>query len=308
MKIVRFDDIKNKEVPSAVALGFFDGLHKGHAAVIGAAKASGLRTVVATFERHPSEILKDRSVKTIMSAGLKEHVFEELGVDMLCYLDFEKVRELSAEEFLQNCVIAGLGARQVFCGFNYRFGRGGHAGPEELRAICAENGAEGFFVPPVCVGGEPVSSTRIRALIEQGRVQEASKMLGRPVELYFEVISGRKLGRKLGAPTINQRIPASHVMPRFGVYASVTHAGGGEALPSVTNVGVKPTVGSSFVSAETYILGYKGDLYGKTVAVDLIDFLRPEMKFAGLGELKAQIGMDAAAAGEITALYLAEKC
>jgi riboflavin kinase/FMN adenylyltransferase len=289
--------------PTAVALGFFDGVHKGHTAVIHAAKAAGLRTVVVTFTQHPSEVLKDRSVKTIMSNQSKEKVLEQLHVDVLYYLDFKSVMELSAEAFLRDSIIKKLNAAYIFCGFNYRFGRGGEAGPEELQKICQKYGAVGVSAQPVCEGGAPVSSTRIRALIEQGEIKAAAELLGRPFEICMEVVHGRRLGRQFGTPTINQRIPQSLVTPRYGVYASVTHVGG-EALPSVTNVGVKPTVGGRHISAETYIMGFSGDLYGKTVAIDLIAFMRPEIKFESLEALKTQIKSDADSSSAIICEYL----
>ena len=302
MKIVHSNDNIDTEGSAAVALGFFDGVHMGHSAVIRAAKAAGLKTVVATFTRHPSEILKNRCVKSLMSAQLKEQIFGQLGVDLLCYLDFEKVRDISAEAFLRDIIISRLKASSIFCGFNYRLGRGGEAGPEEMQTICAKYGAVGICVPPVCKDGAPVSSTRIRTLVEQGDVAAAARLLGRPFELYFEVVPGRRLGRELGTPTINQNIPVSHVMPLYGVYASVAHVGG-KSLPSVTNVGVKPTVGSSSVCAETYIMGYDCDLYGRTVGIDLVEYLRPEIKFESLEDLKAQINRDAKSAADIIDRY-----
>jgi riboflavin kinase/FMN adenylyltransferase len=303
MEILPDEDSIKIAGPASVALGTFDGVHLGHASVIRAAKEAGLVTIVATFTRHPSEVLKNRRVKELMSTGLKEKSFEQLGVDALFYLDFESVRDMSPEAFLHGKILSRLNAAYVFCGFNYRFGRGGEAGPEELKAICSKYGAVGISLPPVCDGGEPVSSTRIRSLVEDGRMPEAARLLGRPFELYFEVVHGRRLGRELGAPTINQIIPVSHISPRYGVYASVTHVGG-KAMPSVTNVGVKPTVGSSGVSAETYILGFDSDLYGRSVGVGLIEFLRPEKKFESLEALRRQIKKDAYSAGAVIDRYL----
>jgi len=132
---------------------------------------------------------------------------------------------------------------------------------------------------------------------------EAKNLLGRPFEFYFKVVHGKKLGRQLGTPTINQIIPDNHVLPKFGVYASVVFIGD-KLNPSVTNVGVKPTVGSTYVSAETYIMGYDGDLYGQTVRVGLIKYIRTEMRFENLAMLKAQINRDALHAAGIAKHYL----
>lgn len=306
MKIIRQNDIVKIKGPVAVAIGAFDGIHRGHAEILRSAAQTGLTTAVATFSRHPSEYLKNRKAEMLTSAALKEKIFEDLGVDILYYLDFESIMGLSGEEFLSEYILKRLGATAVCCGFNFRFGHGRSCGTEELMEICRRYGAEGKIVPPVCEAGEPISSTRIRERIVKADMQAAERMLGRPFEFYLEVVHGRQLGRELGSPTINQNIPKGHIVPPFGVYASLTYVGG-EALPSVTNVGVKPTVGSDRLSSETYILGYDRDLYGETIGVGLLEYLRPEKKFNSLEELKAQIGRDAGMAQKTAQRYFVRK-
>ena len=305
MKITELSTIENRKdstEPASVALGSFDGIHIGHAGVIRAAKEKGLKTVVATFRQHPGKLIKNRNVRLLMGNARKEQIFEQAGVDELCYIDFKAVMDMPAEAFLKNCIINALNAEYVICGFNYRFGRGGAADAEELGRICVKNHIVGVTAPTVMDGGEPVSSTRIRRLVEQEKVTDAARLLGRPFEIYFEVEHGRRLGRELGFPTINQILPDWFVSPLFGVYAAIADIGG-EKLPAVTNVGVKPTVGSSRVLAETYIMGYDGDLYGKMVKVDLMDFIRSETKFESLEALKAQIRADADTARKLLKGY-----
>jgi riboflavin kinase/FMN adenylyltransferase len=291
LHIIRPDDEYTAPGPCAAALGFFDGVHRGHAAVIAQAAASGLPVTVVTFLRHPSLLLGGSPVKALMTNAHKESVLRGLGVAALCYLDFASFRDMPASDFI-GFVTGTLGAQRVACGFNYRFGAGAQAGAEELGKLCAQRGAEGLSVRPVCAGGAPVSSTRIRALIRKGDMPGAADMLGRYYGYRLRVIHGRSLARTFGTPTINQAIPKELAAPRYGVYASFANIGG-RALPAVTNVGIKPTVGGHRLLAETYIIGYDGDLYGRTVGVDLVRFMRPEIKFASLGELKAQIELDA---------------
>lgn len=292
MRIYGPEDKYDLNGGTSAALGFFDGVHLGHAAVIAAAEASGRPTVVVTFRRHPSAVLGCGKVGMLTSPEQKEEIFRRLGVEAVAYLEFASVRDMSAADFVREILIGRFHSAAVYCGFNYRFGRGAAAGPEELKEVCAGLGILGESVARVSVGGEAVSSTRIRRLVAEGEVRKAAMLLGRPFSIRFPVVHGRALGRTLGAPTINQIISEEYVYPRFGVYASKTHTEQG-SYASVTNVGVKPTVGSDFVSAETYILGFSGDLYGRAVEVELTDFLRPERKFSGLQELKAQIAADA---------------
>ena len=157
-----------------------------------------------------------------------------------------------------------------------------------LRSLCQEAGVELYVVPPVEDGGEKVSSTRIRKAVEAGDIPTANRLLGRPFGFSLEVIHGNHIGTGLGTPTINQAIPEGFVLPKFGVYASWCRVGG-EYFYGVTNVGVKPTVGSDRVLAETWMPDFQGDLYGKRVRVFLLEFLRPERKFHSLDELKAAI-------------------
>lgn len=290
MEIYRADKIPDLSEPAAVILGMFDGVHIGHAAVIRAAKSAGLRTVLVTFIRHPATVLKNRRAPDITTARQRERIFAAMGVDDLVYLDFKAVKSLSPSEFVCK-VLLPLHPQSAYCGFNYTFGEGGKAGPNELDKLGTQYGFRTVRVPPVCDAEGPVSSTRIRKLVMQGDVEAAALLLGRPFTLEFPVIHGRKLGRELGMPTLNQKIPEEHLCPRFGVYASTVLVDG-QWLHSISSIGVKPTVGSEDVLCETNIFDYEGDLYGRQIEVALHRFLRPELKFDSLDALKTQMGKD----------------
>lgn len=277
-------------VPSALALGFFDGVHKGHTAVVGAAvdtaHGKGLRAVAVTFAGNP------RGVPLLLEPEEKHRALAELGVELLVELQFPLVRGLSPEMFVRDILTERLGARKVFCGFNYRFGRDAAGDAKTLAGLCMRYGAEARALPPVCSGGEPVSSTRIRGLLMFGRVEDAAALLGRPFGIRGEVVHGKKLGRTLGFPTINQIPFAQMVQLRQGVYASFAMVEG-RRMPAVTNIGSNPTVGGRLVTWETYIPGFDGDLYGRHVEVSLRRFLRDEQKFDTLEEMRTQIFEDA---------------
>ena len=281
--------------PMAVALGSFDGVHMGHMDVLrqaAARKQEGLRTAVFTLS---GLIGNAKPVKRLISDARQEELFQGLGFDFLYRVDFASVRHMSPEAFVRDILHEKLQAKVVCCGFNYHFGCKGAGDSALLTRLCAEYGIHTVVVPPRTCEGAPVSSTRIRALLEDGDVAAVRRLLGRPYAIAFPVVHGRKLGRTIGLPTINQPIPADYVLPRFGVYASSTVIDG-RRYHAVTNVGVKPTVGSDGPLAETWIIGFSGDLYGRTVPVELLAFLRPEQKFASVEALRQQIVRDGAEA------------
>lgn len=224
----------------------------------------------------------------VLTGRDKERLLEDAGISTLYSLDFAQVRDWQAEDFVRRVLFGACNARRLCCGEDFRFGKGAAGDVALLRSLCQEAGVELYVVPPVEDGGEKVSSTRIRKAVEAGDIPTANRLLGRPFGFSLEVIHGNHIGTGLGTPTINQAIPEGFVLPRFGVYASWCRVGG-QFFYGVTNVGVKPTVGSDKVLAETWMPEFSGDLYGKRVRVFLLEFLRPERKFASLEELKAAI-------------------
>jgi riboflavin kinase/FMN adenylyltransferase len=271
----------------------FDGLHLGHIEVVKAALGfPGLTPAAFTFGgtgMHP----KTDFPENIMTAEMKFSLLKGMGVKIICAPEFESVNNLSAEEFVDEILVDRMNAGHVSCGWNFKFSKNAAADADELKKLCAARKIGVTVVPPVMVGGAPANSTAIRALIKEGDIAGANRMLGRELTYELPVTEGAKLARKLGAPTINQAIPADCVPPKFGVYKSRASVGG-DGYAAVTNVGVKPTIagGVSKPIMETHIPGFNMDIYGQTVRIELLDFMRPERKFDSVEELKKQIRLD----------------
>lgn len=293
MKIVY--DIIPSENESFTALGFFDGVHLGHKDVICTAvenaKALGVKSCVLTFSRRPKSILTGESDMFLTTESEKIRLIESLGVDLLYIVDFKEMMSLSGEEFVKIILVDNLKCKEVVCGFNYHFGKGGKCDSNALAKICEKYNCKTISREPILYDGECISSSRIRNLLQNGNVLSANKMLGHKFGYCLEVVHGRQLGRTIGIPTINQTFPENFCLPKFGVYASLVTIDGKE-YRGVTNIGVKPTVGSDKPVSETWILNYSGNLYDKKVDIRLLDFVRAEQKFASISELKNQILKD----------------
>ncbi len=308
--MVTIDTLVGKAIPSptAVALGYFDGVHLGHRAVIGSAhnsKEQGLFTCVFTFGVTTQNPESGKGRQNIISEALKQEQMRALGVDYYVKPDFAELKELSPQEFV-HLLVHQLGARAVYCGANFHFGKGAAGDVTLLNELCKQQGAQLVIVPDVRRDDQPVSSSRIRTLLAQGEVGRAGELLGRPYSFDCPVAQGRKLGRRIGAPTINQYFEPQLLVPRYGVYASFVRIDG-TIMPSITNIGVRPTVEeNSRPLGETCILGYDGDLYGKRVEVSLIRFMRPEHRFNSVDELKAAIANDTQVLQEYFDSWLAE--
>lgn len=291
----------SNEQKTAVALGNFDGLHKGHLAVINEAvtqKSNGLEPCILTFDSHPLKILTGSAPKRIMTKTLCEKTTDELGCKTV-RISFEEVRNMTPEEFFNEILLKKLNAGFVSCGFNYHFGKMGKGTAETLRKL-SENAGIGFKCSEeVIFENEVISSTRIRQSIENGDIENTKNMLGRYFAYDFEVVHGDKIGKKLlGIPTINQLFPDWHVVPKNGVYASATEIDG-KIYPSMTNIGKRPTVNGEQLRSETCIIGFSGDLYGTHPEVKLIRLIREEKKFPSLEALSEQLKKDAEKAENI---------
>lgn len=270
----------------SLALGNFDGVHRGHREVIGAAvehaKKTDIKSAVWCFGNNPKaqgEILSDTEEKT--------EIFRTLGADYVIFEDFEAVRNMSCEKFTEE-YLAGFNVRALFCGFNFRFGRGASGDVSTLRGLCGISGIFCRSLDAVSCDGVPVSSSAIRSLIKEGDVEKAEALLTRPYCLTAEITHGRHLGAALGFPTINQNFENGKLVPRCGVYATLTHVDG-EVYPSVSNVGARPTVNGKHLRLETHILDFDKDLYGKKIKVEFKKFLRNETKFSSEEQLKAAV-------------------
>ncbi len=285
---------------TAVALGSFDGLHTGHMSVIACAlsfKECGLSPLVMLFDSHPLKTLSGKAPAEILQPSLRNEILADRGVGT-AVISFEEIKNLSPREFFTEILLGKLNAGAVCCGNNYRFGKNGAGTIEELQSLCAEFNIELKVSPEIMCDGFPVSSTRIRKAIESGDIPLANAMLGREFRYKYTVVSGDRRGRLMGAPTINQHFSDNFVIPKIGVYSSVTIVDGIE-YPSVTNIGLRPSFANEDLRSETCILGFSGDLYGHDIEVRLLQYLRGEMKFDSMDSLGAQIKQDAEASKEI---------
>jgi riboflavin kinase/FMN adenylyltransferase len=282
---------------TAVALGFFDGLHLAHRQVLAAAAAQrekGLQPCVLLFDDHPQHVLNGKTVPKLLQNEKRDVLLTEMGLTAV-NCSFERIRNESPREFVSQVLFGELNAAFVSCGYNYRFGRNGAGDAAALKELCGEYGIEVSVCPEMDFEGEPVSSTVIRRLIENGEAEPAARLLGRPFSFSAEVIAGDRRGRLLGTPTVNQKLPDDMVIPRYGVYVSEVRFGG-NMYTGVTNIGARPTFHAPEVRSETFILDFDGDLYGQTVETALVKYLRPVMAFDSADALKAQIAEDIAAA------------
>lgn len=289
------------ERKTAVTLGSFDGLHKGHMTVIACAfemqKKHGLLPLVLLFDKHPLLALSGKAPDMILQPSLRDEIIAKTGAEKRI-VAFDAVRNMSCREFFEKILIGKLNAGGVCCGWNYRFGKNNEGGVDELRALCDEFGVQLMVSSPVDHMGSPISSTRIRQAVESGNIPLANAMLGREFRYKQTVVDGQHRGRIIGAPTINQRFENGFVKPQNGVYASVTVVGGRE-YPSVTNIGLRPSFENEDFRSETCILGFSGNLYGLEIEVRLLEYLRDEVKFESMEALSAQIHNDAEKAEKI---------
>ncbi len=287
----------------AVALGNFDGVHMGHQALLAhaASRAEALDAplVVLTFEPHPRRFfVPDTGPFRLTLLPAKLRLLEQQGVQAVLAQHFDTAfAALSADAFVDDVLLSGLGARHVVCGYDFTFGarRGGNV--EMLREMGARKGFGVTVLDPVMREGEIYSSTSIREALRAGWPSEAAELLGHAWEIEGTVELGDQRGRTIGFPTANVAL-GEHLRPRFGVYA-VRALIDDTWRAAVANLGRRPTIGKLQENFEVHVFDFAGDLYGKMLRVQLIDFIRPEMKFGGLDQLKAQIAADAQAARTI---------
>ena len=277
---------------TAVALGVFDGVHRGHREVLHRAVCSkGLEPWVFTFSEKSLPTGK-QGAKRLEPPEIKYSIMKACGIAHVYAPDFGDVKGLSGEDFVREILVEKLRCKKVVCGTDFRFGYKASCGAEEMAGYCEKYGLEFCAVEKVFDRGEVISSTRIRAAAEKGDMPEVERLAGYPFCVETTVVKGRELGRQLGLPTINQPIEEGYIIPKFGVYVSAAYIDG-KFWPSVTNVGVKPTVSDENIpAAETNIIGLSTDLYGKKIPVFLIDFVREEMVFENKEELFARIALD----------------
>lgn len=286
---------------NVIALGFFDGVHLGHGALLRRVRAradeGGLRAMALSFENHPLEFITGEQVPLLNSKAERERLMRELyGMDEVCFLPFDRaMMELPWERFLDDVLIGQFNAARLACGHDYRFGFRGEGTPEKLRAACEARGIGCDVIERVERAGVTVSSTHIRELIAAGDVAQAREFLGHPFSLCGSVSHGAGLGRTMGTPTANLAVEPGILLPARGVYISMAHTHEG-AFPAVTNIGLRPTVNGESLTVESWLPDFSGDLYGRELRLELWEYLRPERKFGTLSALSAEIKYNASAA------------
>ncbi|NEP19443.1 MAG: bifunctional riboflavin kinase/FAD synthetase [Leptolyngbya sp. SIO4C1] len=291
---------------STVASGYSDRIapwESGwHSAQVQTATLDEYATVV-TFFPHPREYFSGQSRPLLTPLEEKTLQLAHIGVDQLVLLPFNQaLSKLSAEDFVEQILICGLQARHISIGSDFHFGRGRTGNAELLSAISAQHGVSVTVVPLQLDEQARISSSRIRQALSEGRPTEAARLLGRPYTLTGRVVPGQQLGRKIGFPTANLKLPSDKFIPSKGVYSVKVYGAIDDAqaapLPGVVNIGTRPTVAGQALSVEVHLLDWAGDLYGKTLTISLEAFLRAEQKFDSLDSLKAQIERDCQAAKE----------
>lgn len=304
MQIIRHIDENSQNLTgSVVTLGNFDGIHRGHQALIGGAvsdsKQIGVRSVVLTFEPHPLRVLApERAPKLILAPKDKMQILQSLGVDVVAVQHFDLAfAKRSAEEFVSDLLVRRLKARKIWVGRDLRFGQGRKGTVDDLIRWGRDLAFDVAVVEPILVQGNRVSSSRIRELVSKGRVDEVKDMLGRYHFVSGRVVEGNRRGRELGFPTAN--IAArTEVLPSDGIYATLFHIDT-RVLLSVSSIGRNPTFGPGPRTVESFIIDFDEAIYGKTVRLSFIKRIRDEVKFSSIPELIAQIRSDVQSAEAI---------
>jgi len=287
------------ETRRAIALGFFDGIHIGHAAILNRvaqrAKELNCAPTVITFDEHPKVLMGHKNISLIVSqrdrAGLIRRGF---GIEDIVSLDFDDtLRHMSWNDFL-GLLVNKYGAAHLVAGYDYRFGYKGAGDAEKLKSFCGENGLSFDIIPPITLYDRVSSSTLIRELLLKGDIALANEYLGHPHVLTDIVRSGNYIGHSIGVPTINTHFEPEVLIPAHGVYASKVYLENGETYFGVSNIGTKPTVSKAQERAicETHIFNFGKEIYGQSVRIEFYKLLRPETRFNNIDELKNQIEKD----------------
>ncbi len=296
----------NLASPTVVTIGAFDGVHRGHQALIGGlvarAHATGRAAVVITFAPHPSVFLRGRRPSFYLTTpDEKAQMLAALGVDVLVTHRFDAAfAAITAAEYVEQ-LITHARLAELWCGADFALGHNREGHVAYLRAAGERLGFTVHVQTPIQVDGEIISSTRIRQCLRDGAVEQAAKLLGRPFRLSGQVVKGAGRGHAIGIPTANLDVSEEHAIPAVGVYACRAATAQASHVPAVTNVGYRPTFNSTEpkLTVETHLLDFAGDLYGSTVSLDFVARLRPEVKFSGVPALVAQIQNDIRAARQL---------
>jgi len=297
MKVFEDIDLARAHLRGPIAaIGNFDGLHRGHQAIVSTvlarARATGGSSLLITFDPHPLKVLApDRAPRMLATRRQRLALIEATGLDVLLILPFTmELAEVTAEEFVRRHLAAGLGVKEVYVGANFNFGRGRAGNADLLIRLCGSMGIRAAQVDEVRYLDSPISSSRIRRALQSGEVELARELLGRPYVIEGSVVHGESRGARLGFPTANLETP-NELVPQDGVY--ITEAVlDGVPHPAVTNIGTRPTFAEASYAVETHLLDAPGDLYGRPIEVRFLARLRPELKFDSVDSLTAQVRKD----------------
>jgi len=305
-----FSEIDQKYLPQGgvFLFGFFDGVHLGHRELFKKAleiSRSQIPVIVWTFEH----LTTKSSAGYLTSTEEKFRLFREYGANYIISEDFEELRAVDGRTFFFSRIMREFSPRSIICGFNFRFGKDAACDSDDLAVFASESGIPCYVVPPLVISGMPVSSSSIRNAVSYGDLTTAEKLLGRPYTITSNIVHGKHIGRLIGHPTINQRLPDGKLPPKFGVYSCIVALieadEKNKTVFGVCNIGSRPTVNNdtSDITLETYLFDFSGDLYGMTVRTSLIEFLREECRFSSLEELNKQIDRDELAARKSLRMY-----
>lgn len=281
-------------------LGSYDGMHRGHVEILKRLttkkKELGFsRSIVLTFDPHPQEVLYKNNTGVDLLTTIEERlaIFEQSGVDEVLVIRFSlEFAKTPYNDFFRNVLIGGLGTKAMVVGFNHAFGKNREGDIEHLRTLASETGITVEEVPPLIVGGINISSTKIRQALRDGYLDLANEFLGRPYELTGIVEQGNKLGRTLGYPTANLKVPEHKLIPCDGVYAG-TAIVKRKHSPAAISIGIRPTVSDDNArKVEVYILDFDVNIYGKEITVKFLSYLRPQIKFENLEKLQSAMADD----------------
>lgn len=296
--------IEQIRTPTAIALGNFDGIHQGHRIVLqpvinsfSVSEQSHVYPSVVSFTPHPREFFTGDKIQLLTPIDQKAKLLSELGIEQLVLLPFDRdLASLSPQQFVEQILVKQLQAKTISVGSDFRFGYQRQGTGQDLQNIAAGFGITVYLnslheYHDSNHKAVRVSSSLIRQALQNGEIELANTLLGRPYSLIGKVVTGQQLGRTIGFPTANLQLPPDKLLPRYGVYG-VDVLQDGTVFKGVMNIGCRPTVAGEAPTIEVHLLHWSGDLYGQTLKVDLIEFLRPEQKFASVEALKQQITKD----------------
>jgi len=293
MKILKEKELL--QIPTAIAIGNFDGIHMGHRILLETlkinAKCNNLVSLVFTFENHTSNVLGN-NIKYLTTIKKKIKLLEEIGIDYIYFQKFDKqFASLSYIDFIKNILIDKFNAKMIIIGFDFRFGKAKEGTPKSLIDFGKIYNFQTIIIPPIELNNKIISSSLIRRLIEEGDVETVKMFLGRYYSIEGKIIAGQRIGTKLGFPTANISYTDDICIPKKGVYITKTLIDG-RFYKSITNIGVRPTINGNILSIETHIPLFNQNIYNKNIEIEFIKYIREEKKFDSLEKLKKQIQMD----------------